>query len=76
MAHGDHLFDCYAPPAQEFVRGEGAYLYTESGEKYLDFIAGIAVRFSQYFTLKAVSNIHLLTTESHKKQKFEIVGLD
>ncbi len=43
MAQGDYLFDCYAPPAQEFVRGEGAYLYTESGEKYLDFIAGIAV---------------------------------
>jgi len=25
------------------VRGEGAYLYTDKGEKYLDFIAGIAV---------------------------------
>ncbi|MGJ8564758.1 MAG: aspartate aminotransferase family protein [Alphaproteobacteria bacterium] len=43
MAHGDHLFNTYAPPAQEFVRGEGAYLYTEDGEKYLDFIAGISV---------------------------------
>ena len=43
MATGDHLYDCYKPPAQEFVRGEGAYLYTEKGEKYLDFIAGIAV---------------------------------
>jgi len=43
MAQGDHLYDCYKPPAQEFVRGEGAYLYTEDGEKYLDFIAGIAV---------------------------------
>ena len=43
MAQGDHLYDCYAPPAQEFVRGEGAYLYTKDGEKYLDFIAGIAV---------------------------------
>ncbi len=43
MATGDNLYDCYMPPAQEFVRGEGAYLYTESGEKYLDFIAGIAV---------------------------------
>lgn len=43
MAKGDHVYDCYAPPAQEFVRGEGAYLYSEDGDKYLDFIAGIAV---------------------------------
>lgn len=43
MAKGDHIYDCYAPPAQEFVRGDGAYLYTEQDEKYLDFIAGIAV---------------------------------
>lgn len=43
MAKGNHIYDCYAPPAQEFVRGEGAYLYTEDGEKYLDFIAGISV---------------------------------
>lgn len=43
MAANNHIYDCYRPPAQEFVRGEGAYLYTESGDKYLDFIAGIAV---------------------------------
>lgn len=43
MAKGDHLYDCYKPPAQEFVRGKGAYLYTDKDEKYLDFIAGIAV---------------------------------
>lgn len=43
MAEGDHLFDTYKPPAHEFVRGEGAYLYTENGDKYLDFIAGISV---------------------------------
>ncbi|WP_371396830.1 aspartate aminotransferase family protein [Fretibacter rubidus] len=43
MAQGDHLYNCYMPPAQEFVRGEGAYLYTEDNEKYLDFIAGISV---------------------------------
>ena len=43
MAKGDHLYDCYAPPPQEFVRGEGSYLFTEDGERYLDFIAGIAV---------------------------------
>ena len=43
MAHDDNLYDCYKPPAQEFVRGEGAYLYTKNGDKYLDFIAGISV---------------------------------
>lgn len=43
MAKGNHLFDCYNPPAVTFERGEGAYLYTEDGERYLDFIAGIAV---------------------------------
>ena len=35
MAEGDHLYNTYKPPAQEFVRGEGAYLYTENGVKYL-----------------------------------------
>ena len=43
MAEGDHLFDTYKPPTHDFVRGEGAYLYTENGDKYLDFIAGIPV---------------------------------
>jgi len=43
MPQGDHLYDCYKPPAVEIIRGEGAYLYTEDGERYLDFIAGIAV---------------------------------
>lgn len=43
MPKNDHIYNCYAPPAEEFVRGEGVYLYTESGEKYLDFVAGIAV---------------------------------
>jgi acetylornithine/N-succinyldiaminopimelate aminotransferase len=43
MAKGNHLFDCYNPPAVTFERGEGAYLYTDEGERYLDFIAGIAV---------------------------------
>jgi len=43
MPQNDNIYNCYSPPAEEFVRGEGVYLYTESGEKYLDFIAGIAV---------------------------------
>ncbi|MEP1231634.1 MAG: aspartate aminotransferase family protein [Litorimonas sp.] len=43
MAKGDHLYDCYNPPKISFDRGEGAYLYTKDGDKYLDFIAGISV---------------------------------
>ncbi|WP_409433251.1 aspartate aminotransferase family protein [Litorimonas sp. RW-G-Af-16] len=43
MAKGDHLFDCYTPPALTFDRGEGPYLYTAEGKRYLDFIAGISV---------------------------------
>lgn len=43
MPKGDHLYNCFAPPPIDFVRGEGMYLYSDSGEKYLDFIAGISV---------------------------------
>ncbi|HHL42095.1 MAG TPA: aspartate aminotransferase family protein [Hellea balneolensis] len=43
MGTNDHIYNCYAPPPVEFDRGEGVYLYTEEGEKYLDFIAGISV---------------------------------
>lgn len=43
MAEGNHLFNCYNPPDVTFERGEGAYLYTKDGDRYLDFIAGIAV---------------------------------
>jgi acetylornithine aminotransferase/acetylornithine/N-succinyldiaminopimelate aminotransferase len=37
------LLQNYGPPAFNAVRGEGAYLYDESGERYLDFGTGIAV---------------------------------
>jgi len=33
----------YGPPAFNAVRGEGVYLYDESGTQYLDFGSGIAV---------------------------------
>jgi acetylornithine/N-succinyldiaminopimelate aminotransferase len=37
------LLPVYAPPEQLFVRGEGPWLFTDKGDRYLDFIAGIAV---------------------------------
>lgn len=33
----------YRPAPLAFVRGEGMYLYTHDGDRYLDFAAGIAV---------------------------------
>lgn len=39
----EHLFATYAPPDVQFERGEGSYLYTKSGDAYLDFFSGIAV---------------------------------
>ncbi len=38
-----HILPVYRPPEEVFVEGEGAYLFTEDGRRYLDFIAGIAV---------------------------------
>lgn len=37
------ILPTYAPSDLTFERGEGAYLYTSEGKKYLDFAAGIAV---------------------------------
>ena len=37
------LMPCYNRFDVAFVRGEGSYLYDDSGKEYLDFIAGIAV---------------------------------
>jgi acetylornithine/N-succinyldiaminopimelate aminotransferase len=38
-----HILPVYAPPEQNFVRGEGCWIWDDKGEKYLDCIAGIAV---------------------------------
>ena len=38
-----HILPVYAPPDQNFVRGEGCWIWDDKGEKYLDCIAGIAV---------------------------------
>jgi len=32
----------YARKAISFTKGEGSYLFTENGDKYLDFVQGIA----------------------------------
>jgi acetylornithine/N-succinyldiaminopimelate aminotransferase len=35
--------DTYSPPDLDFERGEGAYIFEKGGDRYLDFISGIAV---------------------------------
>ncbi len=37
------ILGTYKRQAPLFVRGEGVYMYDESGKQYLDFVAGIAV---------------------------------
>lgn len=43
MEHYKTLMKNYGAPAFNAVRGEGLYLYDESGQRYLDFGSGIAV---------------------------------
>jgi len=55
-----HIMPVYNPPEEAFVRGEGVRLYTETGEAYLDFIAGIAVN--------ALGHAHPAMVEALKSQ--------
>ena len=43
MNHHTSLMKNYGPPAFNAVRGEGVYIYDDSGRGYLDFSSGIAV---------------------------------
>ena len=43
MATAAPLYDTYNRAPLRFERGEGVWLITETGERYLDFAAGIAV---------------------------------
>lgn len=43
MAEATPLYDTYARAPLRFERGEGVWLITETGERYLDFGAGVAV---------------------------------
>lgn len=40
---GESLMGSAPPPMAVLVRGEGCYVWDESGKRYLDFLAGIAV---------------------------------
>ncbi len=43
MAASSQLYDTYNRTPLRFTHGKGAWLTTESGERYLDFAAGVAV---------------------------------
>lgn len=49
------MMDTYAPPELVFDHGKGVRLYTEAGDSYLDFIAGIAVNCLGHAHPKAVA---------------------
>ncbi len=53
----------YARADLSFERGEGAYLYTPAGERYLDFAAGIAVNALGH------AHPHLVAALTHQAQK-------
>ena len=58
-----HILPTYARADLAFERGEGAWLYTATGERYLDFVSGVAVN--------ALGHAHpalvaALTEQAHK----------
>jgi len=63
MPVSPHILPTYARADLAFERGEGAWLYTASGERYLDFTSGVAVN--------ALGHAHpalveALTEQAHK----------
>ena len=86
-----HVMNTYARLPVAFVRGEGVWLWDESGKKYLDALAGIAVNTLGYAhpkLVKAISEraasgvIHtsnlfnIPTQEAAADRIAEITGLD
>jgi len=76
------LLPTYARSELSFARGEGAYLFTASGERYLDFASGVAVtalghahpRLVQALTEQAnkvwhVSNLHRIPEQERLAER-------
>jgi acetylornithine/N-succinyldiaminopimelate aminotransferase len=57
------LLPTYARSELSFARGEGAYLFTASGERYLDFASGVAV------TALGHAHPHLVQALTEQAQK-------
>jgi acetylornithine/N-succinyldiaminopimelate aminotransferase len=70
-----HILPVYGPPEQVFERGEGAYLWTDKGEKYLDFIAGIAVNALGHAPPKLVAALKAQADKLwHLSNMFRVAG--
>jgi predicted acetylornithine/succinylornithine family transaminase len=69
-----HLLANYARAEVNFVRGEGVYLYDESGNRYLDLVAGIAVcslghahpRIARAVAEQAATLVHVSNLYNHE----------
>ncbi|GAB4529505.1 MAG: aspartate aminotransferase family protein [Parvularculaceae bacterium] len=69
------LLDVYRRADLTFVRGEGAYLYTDKGEKFLDFTSGIAVNCLGHCHPKLVSALQEQATKLwHTSNLFRVEG--
>ena len=55
----ENLMQTYAPSKLSFEKGSGTWLYTKSGEAYLDFASGIAVNILGHSHPHLVSEIQL-----------------
>lgn len=77
-----YLLQTYARPAFVLERGEGCYLYDTDGNRYLDFVAGIAVNALGYndpdVAQAIADNAHSLIHVSnlyHTRQQAELAKL-
>jgi acetylornithine/N-succinyldiaminopimelate aminotransferase len=69
------LMDTYAPPEQVFVSGEGVWLNEQGGERYLDFISGIAVNALGHAHPKAVAALKAQAEKLwHTSNMFKVPG--
>ena len=75
MAHHPTLMKNYGAPAFDAVRGEGLYLFDDSGKRYLDFGSGIAVTSVGHSHPKWVEAIKSqATTLTHCSNLYAIPG--
>ena len=69
------LMKTYAPPAEVFERGEGVWLFERGGDKYLDFISGIAVNALGHAHPKAVAALKAQADKLwHLSNMFQVPG--
>ncbi|HVY84292.1 MAG TPA: aspartate aminotransferase family protein [Caulobacterales bacterium] len=70
-----HILPVYSPPEERFVRGEGCWIYTDKDERYLDFIAGIAVNALGHAPPVLVKALHEQAQKLwHTSNMFKVVG--